>query len=670
MAIRLSGLQSGLDTDTIVQELVKAQSQKKEKLVKSQKKLEWKQDAWKTLNSKIYKLYNSALSNLRYQYTFMKKATTVSNPNAVKVITGENAVNGVQSLEIKNLAKPGFLTGGKVKGGNQGYTAETKLSELGITNDSQISVTSNGKTVDITLNENTTIDELLTNLQSAGINASFDEKNQRFFISSKESGTANDFQLMAGNSNGTNALSQLGLVTATMDSNTKALYDEYASFVAPGDTDQDIAQKMNTKYIQPEIDAKRTALQDSNNTIQTTRTDYQNKINDLKQNPDYAAGKTVEQIEQELQQLSNNQNPTDADKAQMETLNKQLAVAKEIKNYETSIQNLNDQETANNNSLATLEQDVTAKYVTKAKEAKAIVDNGYQIGTPQTDPELYANREVGQDATIMLNGAKFTSTDNNFEINGLTFTVNATTAPGEVITVTTQDDTDGIYDVVKNFLKEYNEVIIEMDKLYGAESSKGYEPLTDEEKKSLSESEVEKWEQKIKDSLLRKDSTLNGVASVMKAAMSAGVEVNGKTMFLSDFGINTLGYFEAEDNERYAYHIDGNPDDPSSSGKPDVLKGMIATDPSTVMDFFNGLAKNMYSQMQKIMAKSESSSYNKVYNDVTLQEEYDDYKKKIAAQEERLKKLEDRYYAKFTRMEKAMAKLNSSTNSFASLLGG
>ena len=670
MAIRLSGLQSGLDTDTIVQELVKAQRQKKEKLVKSQKKLEWKQDAWKTLNSKIYKLYNSALSNLRYQYTFMKKATTVSNPNAVKVITGENAVNGVQSLEIKNLAKPGFLTGGKVKGGNQGYTAETKLSELGITDDSQISVTSNGKTVDITLNENTTIDELLTNLQSAGINASFDEKNQRFFISSKESGTANDFQLMAGNSNGTNALSQLGLVTATMDSNTKALYDEYASFVAPGDTDQDIAQKMNTKYIQPEIDAKRTALQDSNNTIQTTRTDYQNKINDLKQNPDYAAGKTVEQIEQELQQLSNNQNPTDADKAQMETLNKQLAVAKEIKNYETSIQNLNDQETANNNSLATLEQDVTAKYVTKAKEAKAIVDNGYQIGTPQTDPELYANREVGQDATIMLNGAKFTSTDNNFEINGLTFTVNATTAPGEVITVTTQDDTDGIYDVVKNFLKEYNEVIIEMDKLYGAESSKGYEPLTDEEKKSLSESEVEKWEQKIKDSLLRKDSTLNGVASVMKAAMSAGVEVNGKTMFLSDFGINTLGYFEAEDNERYAYHIDGNPDDPSSSGKPDVLKGMIATDPSTVMDFFNGLAKNMYSQMQKIMAKSESSSYNKVYNDVTLQEEYDDYKKKIAAQEERLKKLEDRYYAKFTRMEKAMAKLNSSTNSFASLLGG
>lgn len=670
MAIRLSGLQSGLDTDAIVQELVKAQSQKKEKLVKSQKKLEWKQDAWKTLNSKIYKLYNSALSNLRYQYTFMKKATTVSNPNAVKVITGENAVNGVQSLEIKELAKPGFLTGGKVKGGDQGYTAETKLSELGITDDSQISITSNGKTVDITLNENTTIDELITNLQSAGINASFDEKNQRFFLSSKESGTANDFQLMAANSNGANALSQLGLVTATMDSNTKAIYDEYASFVDPADTDQDIAQKMNTKYIQPEIDAKRAALQESNTTIQTTRTDYQNKINDLKQSPDYAAGKTVEQIEQELQQLSANSNPTDADKAQMETLNKQLAVAKEIKNYETSIQNLNDQETANNNSLATLEQDVTAKYVTKAKEAKTIVDNGYQIGTPPSDPELYANREVGQDATIMLNGAKFTSSDNNFEINGLTFTVNATTAPGEVITVTTQDDTDGIYDVVKNFLKEYNDVIIEMDKLYGAESAKGYEPLTDEEKKSLSESEVEKWEQKIKDSLLRKDSTLNSVATVMKEAMSAGVEVNGKTMFLSDFGINTLGYFEAEDNERYAYHIDGNPDDPSSSGKPDVLRGMIATDPNAVMDFFNGLAKNMYSQMQKIMAKSETSSYNKVYNDVTLQEEYDDYKKKIAAQEERLKKLEDRYYTKFTRMEKAMAKLNSSTNSFASLLGG
>ena len=48
-------------------------------------------------------------------------------------------------------------------------------------------------------------------------------------------------------------------------------------------------------------------------------------------------------------------------------------------------------------------------------------------------------------------------------------------------------------------------------KLYNADSAKGYEPLTDDEKDAMSDSEVEKWEKKIKDSLLRKDSTINGV---------------------------------------------------------------------------------------------------------------------------------------------------------------
>ena len=82
---------------------------------------------------------------------------------------------------------------------------------------------------------------------------------------------------------------------------------------------------------------------------------------------------------------------------------------------------------------------------------------------------------------IYLNGARYENNDNTFEINGLTFTALATTAENEEITVTTEQDTDGIYDMIKNFLKEYNAVLNEMDKLYNAESAKGYEPLTDEE---------------------------------------------------------------------------------------------------------------------------------------------------------------------------------------------
>ena len=57
--MRMSGINSGMDTQSIVEQLVQAKSTKKEKIKKNQTKLEWKQDAWKTLNAKLYSLYNN-----------------------------------------------------------------------------------------------------------------------------------------------------------------------------------------------------------------------------------------------------------------------------------------------------------------------------------------------------------------------------------------------------------------------------------------------------------------------------------------------------------------------------------------------------------------------------------------------------------------------------------
>ena len=93
MAIRITGMYSGLDTESIINELASAQSYKKTKLVKAQKKLSWKQDAWKALNTKIYSFYQK-LDDLRLQSSYMKKKTTVSNPNAVKVSSGESTEIG------------------------------------------------------------------------------------------------------------------------------------------------------------------------------------------------------------------------------------------------------------------------------------------------------------------------------------------------------------------------------------------------------------------------------------------------------------------------------------------------------------------------------------------------------------------------------------------------
>ena len=238
------------------------------------------------------------------------------------------------------------------------------------------------------------------------------------------------------------------------------------------------------------------------------------------------------------------------------------------------------------------------------------------------------------------------------------------------MTITTEDDTDGIYDMIKGFLKEYNSLINQMDKLYNADSSKGYDPLTDEEKEAMSDSAIEEWENKIKDSILRKDSTLGTFAQAMKTIMMEGVEVNGQKMYLSNFGINTLNYFSAPDNERNAYHIDGDPDDESTSGNADRLKSMIANDPDTVVSFFTQLSQKMYDKMFDLMKGTEYSSSMTVYEDKKMKTDYDDYTAKIKELEKKLADYEDKWYAKFAAMETALAKMQNNASAVTSLLGG
>lgn len=502
MPMRLSGLMSGMDTESIISQLVEVRKVKVDKAKKSQKSINYKQEAWKGLNTKLQNLQNKFISNMRFTSSFMKKATKVSNPNAVSVITGENAVNGVQSLRVDSLAKTAYLTGAKL-GEDTSYTALSTMENLGVEFDEEgkgvLTVANKTNSLDIEITKDTTISDVLDKLKEFGLNASFDEKNQRLFISAKESGANNDFTISGSSS----VIDKLGL---------------------------------NTEV-------------------------------------------------------------------------------------------------------------------------------GQEDGSGAT-------KVAGKDAVIYLNDAKFTNSNNVFNINGLTFTALSETKAGEEVTITTQDDTDGIYDMIKNFVKEYNSVINEMDKLYNAADSK-LEPLTDEEKDAMSDREVEDWEKKINDSILRRDENLGDIASALKSIMSAGVEVGGEKLYLSDFGINTLSYFSSADNEKNAYHIDGDSDDSSTAGNADVLKGLIASDPNKVISFFTGLSQNLYSKMSD-MSKSVDGkrTFGTFYDDKKMKADYTEYNSKIKELEAKLNAYEDSWYKKFSKMETAMAKMQSNTSAVTAMLGG
>lgn len=512
MAIRISGMISGMDTDAMVKELVSAYQTKTDKYKKEQTKLEWKQDAWKELNSKIYKFYTNTF-NRTLSSNYNKKKTVSSDESKATVVAANGSVIGTQTLKINKLAKSGYLTGAEIGDGKKGLTADSTLEEVGIKDSVSINLEVGGNTETIELDGSMKIRDLVTKLNEKGVVASFDEKNQRFFVSSKSSGESSNFEISA------------------------------------------VADASGNK------------------------TDSENAL-------------------------------------------KALGLF-----YSTS----------------------------KEEGDAATAGEAYKI--------------TGSDAEIVLNGATFKSDTNSFSINGLTITAKAKTEENETLTLSTDTDVDAIYNSIKEFLKEYNELIKEMDTLYNAKSAKGYEPLTDDEKDTMTDTEIEKWETKIKESLLRRDSTLSGVTSVMKTAMQKSFMVDGESLSLASFGIATAGYFDSGENEKGMFHIDGDPDDTSSSSKTDKLKTMIASDPDKVASFFSQLSKNLYDELGKKMSSTTLSSAFTVYNDKQMKTDYDNYTKTIKKWEDYVTEQEDKWFKKFSAMETALAKLQSSTSALSGLLG-
>ena len=221
MAIRLSGMASGLDTDSIVQALVSSYSYKKSKYEKAQTKIGWTQEAWKSLNTKVYSLYSS-VSNLRFSTAYSLKKTSVSDSTKASVKAGSSAPNGTQTLKITNTAKAGYLTGEEINASS----SSTTLAQLGYTGgDAKINVNTKDGTKSITLSATSTMSDVEKQLKEAGLNASYDSTYKRFYISAKDTGADNDFTLTGANTGGATALYKLGIAVGTSASNPYSQYD-------------------------------------------------------------------------------------------------------------------------------------------------------------------------------------------------------------------------------------------------------------------------------------------------------------------------------------------------------------------------------------------------------------------------------------------------------------
>lgn len=753
MAIRMSGLSSGLDTEAIVGALMSAQSLKKTKLTQAKTKLEWTQTKWKELNTKLYKLYSEQVSKLQLQTSYMTKKATSSDETKAKITASAKAVNGSYTMEVNNIATAQYLTGSKISA-SSGSTKMVDLDSSLLNKEIEVKV--GGKTTKFTITEDTTIDNFTSELKKAGLNASFDTAQKRLFISSKDSGLANAFSITTSGVSDAEVTARKNLRDAvgydSMTTANKKIVDDAMKKLETSGVDTTEYQEaldaitgaaLSTRtaktetaastYIKAKLYGENYAAYEEK-AKESLKSNYFTEDGEVKDElkTKYAAEfdaytqeekekLSVENMTKEeyvnwrANQLYDQEVAKQADTDTTSFVNKQISSDEETKlavkeaayagKTEDEIRALdsraltkyygsgNDADSLNISAIegtSTFSSDsiksdisgVVRDYASvtdrtyalngsalagigladiKVDDAGNVTVNGNADGSLPDDMGLVK----ASDSEILLNGAKMTSSSSTVSVNGLSIELTGLTKAGEPLTFSVSSDTDAVYNTIKNFFTEYNALMKEMNELYDADTAKGYEPLTSEQKKEMSDDDIKLWEDKIKASLLRGDSSLGSVRSAMRNTMMSQVTYNGKTYSLASFGICT----STDYTEGGLYHIYGDADDSVYADKDDKLKKALEEDPDAVVNVLSDIFGNLRKTMSDKMAGSKVSSTQTFYSDIKMKDDIKDYEKQIKEWETKLADMEDAYYRKFTAMETALAKLQSQQSSLSGLLG-
>ncbi|MCY7502083.1 flagellar hook-associated protein 2 [Bacillus pumilus] len=297
---------------------------------------------------------------------------------------------------------------------------------------------------------------------------------------------------------------------------------------------------------------------------------------------------------------------------------------------------------------------------------------GFQV---DGDNKLVATTQ-GQKAQYEINGLKMENNNNTFTQADITYELKGTTDQPVSLNVST--DVDTIFDKIKQFVDKYNELVEQANGKVNEKRNRDYHPLTAEEKKGMSEKEVELWETTAKSGLLRSDSILRAGASKIRSDFYADITTSDANKIqLTQIGITTSSKYK-------------------EGGKLEInekkLRETLEKDPQKVSQMFISGSLNVDSkdkdkaqqqyQEQGIIyrVKNSLSAFTKSIQtkagsttmelkEYGLGKDLDSLAKRMGTFQDRLKMVEARYYKKFNAMDSAIQKLNNQSGYLSQLLG-
>ena len=309
---------------------------------------------------------------------------------------------------------------------------------------------------------------------------------------------------------------------------------------------------------------------------------------------------------------------------------------------------------------------------------------------------------TGQAALIEYNGGtpiKYQS--NNISINGLNLTLKAETTAAEAVSVDT--DVDGAYNKIKEFVDEYNKLIDGFNSKLSEKTYRDFQPLTDEQKEAMSETDIKLWEEKAKSGLLKNDETMtrmmqtirqdiyqevDGFGSIYELGITTGSRRDNGKLTIDETKLKDALRNDSEKVLNTLFKTSDTPEVTINSGDNEATRvekqaqiDKRKAESGAFVRIFDGLTSGIKDIVDKSGPGSEASLLRSVKSNILIDyvtagsrslidKDVSEIDKRISRETERLASLEERYWKQFTALEKAMSQMNSQSSWLSQQFGG
>ena len=295
---------------------------------------------------------------------------------------------------------------------------------------------------------------------------------------------------------------------------------------------------------------------------------------------------------------------------------------------------------------------------------------------------------VGTNAKATIDGKTYESDTNKLNVANVIYNFNGVSAKNadgtyQASTISVSQDTDKIVDNVKKFVETYNTLIDSLNTKYREEKNTDYKPLTKKQESEMTESQINKWNEKAKSGLLYHDNNIYSIISDMREALYT--EVDAVDTVLTDARGNKYSY-----NSMSSIGITSSTNQGHITLDEEKLKKALTEDPDCVYQLFASDQDSTY--ISGSTNKNQSDTYtsksdylntgiaNRLYNSMTTNirnlesyagtsKETDDesylgklitnMNTKMTSFQTLMKSYESKLYKKYDAMEVALSKLGA-----------